>query len=321
MKIKNIVGRSVASLAAVVAAAGGLSWWLSRRGGPNRTILDGENQAWQWREHDINFAVSGEGRPLVFVHGIYPGASNAQWENNFSALSKQFKVFAPDLLGFGASARPALSYSPDLYRDLLADFLKEVVREPAIVIASGQSAPFAIEVAAAEPKLVSRLVLGSPTGLTRMADPAPWTQRLMHRWWSWPVVGTLTYLGMVSKRQITWQLRNETVEDPSVITPSAVDNIYRETHQPGAKWAPIAMLGGCLNVNVRASYAGLAQPILILWGEMPSYIPVSDAHEWLELNENAVLQAFPDARLMPEFEHPAKFNAHVQMWAEGKLAA
>ncbi|MDP1809312.1 MAG: alpha/beta fold hydrolase [Actinomycetota bacterium] len=321
MKIRNIVGSIVASLAAVAAAAGGLSWWLSRRGGPIESVLGGDNQVWQWRDYDINFASAGEGRPIVFIHGMYPGASNAQWESNFSALSKQFKVFAPDLLGFGRSSRPALAYSPDLYKDLIADFLKEIVEQPAIVVAGGQSAPFVIDVAASDPKLISRLVLDSPTGLTRFAGPAPMGQRLAYRWSSLPVVGTLTYFAMVSKRQISRRLRTETVEDPSLITPSADEDMYRETHQPGAKWAPMAVSGGQLNVDIRSSYAKLTQPILILWGEMPSSIPVSDAQEFLDANENAVLQAFPDARSMPEFEHPSKFNAHVQMWAEGKLAA
>lgn len=317
MKTKNIV----APLAAGIVAISGLSWWLGHRGGSIDPLLESEPQVWKWRDHDIHFAVAGEGEPVVLIHALYPGASNAQWANNFSALSKQFKVFAPDLIGFGASERPMLDYTPELYTDLISDFLKEVVGSPAVVIAGGQSAPFVVDVAAAEPDLVKRLALSSPTGLTRMADAPPLRQRILRGWASLPVVGTLTYFVMVSKWRTARLLKNQAVEDPTLITPNAVNNIYRETHQPGAKWAPLAILGGRLNDNVRESYAMLKQPILILWGDMPSYIPATDAQEWLDANENAVLREFPDARFMPEFEHSAKFNAHVEMWTRGKLAA
>ena len=320
MKMRNL-RNVVAPLVAAIAGVVGLSWWLSRRGGSIEPVLAGEDQIWKWRDYDINFTSAGEGPPLVLVHAIYPGASNGQWENNFNVLSKQFKVFALDLLGFGRSSRPALAYGSDIHKDLIADFLKEVVEEPAIVVASGQAAPSVIEIAAADPKRITRLVLDTPTGLTRFSEPATLRQRLMYRWWSLPVVGTLTYFWAVSKRRIEHQLKTEAVEDPSLITPAMVRNLYRQAHQPGAKWAPIAMFGGRINANVKASYATLTQPILLLWGEMPSYIPVSDSKEFLDLNGNAVLQTFPDGRLMPEFEFSSKFNAQIQMWAEGKLAA
>lgn len=317
MKLRNILAPVVAGAAAV----GGLAWWLSRNGGSIESHLAGENRNWRWREFDVNFNVAGEGPPLLLLHALYPGASKEQWENNFSALAKSFKVFAPDLPGFGLSSRPAMKYDRSIYKDMIMDFLQDVVEEPAIVLAGGQTAPFVIEVAAEEPKLISRLVLASPTGLTRFANPAPLSQRLMYRWWSLPVVGTLTYHWMVSKRGIAGVMKRHTVEDPTLITPSMVAGLYKQSHQPGAKWAPIAMFGGLLNDNVKASYIQLTQPILILWGEMPSYIPVADAKEFLNLNSYAVLKTFPDGRLMPELEHASKFNSHVQLWAEGKLAA
>lgn len=321
MKIKNILANIVAPLIAAIAAASGLSWWLSRRGGKIEPLLNGEDRVWKWRDQDISFTCAGEGKPVVLIHSLFAGASSTQWESNFSALTRQFRVFAPDMLGFGRSSRPSLDYTPELYKDLIVDFLKENVDGPAMVVVAGQSAPYVIEAAAENPDLISRLILDSPTGLARFSEPASWGQKLSYLWWSLPVIGTLAYMSMVSKRQIAQELRSETVEDPSVITPSSINNIYREAHQPGAKWAPIALLSGRLNCDVSLPYGKINQPILVLWGEMPSRIPISDSSDFLSRNKNAVLQTFPDAKLMPEFEHSSKFNAYVQMWAEGKIAA
>lgn len=47
----------------------------------------------------------GEGNPLVFLHA-FP-LSSAMWKKEIEIFSAQFKVIAPDLPGFGQSARPA----------------------------------------------------------------------------------------------------------------------------------------------------------------------------------------------------------------------
>lgn len=321
MNIKNLLRNVLASVIAFVAAATGLAWFLARRGGELDTRLAGENQTWRWRDFEINYNCAGSGEPIVLLHALYPGASNEQWEDNFNALSKTFRVFAPDLPGFGRSSRPTMAYTPEIFKECVADFLREVVEKSSMVVVSGQSVPFAVEAADAHPELISRLVFCSPTGLTRMSDRPPLAQRLMYRLWAAPVIGTLIFFWMTSKRQIARQLRADAVADPTLITPGMINGIYRQSHQPGAKWAPIAMLGGRLNVDASSEYRRLTQPILVLWGEMPSYIPISDAKDFLDSNSNAVLGTFPDAKLMPEFEHAAKFNADIQMWAQGKQAA
>jgi pimeloyl-ACP methyl ester carboxylesterase len=308
MKLKN--------LAFVFASAAGLSWWLSRNGGALANKVGGRAETWRWRNYQINFATAGQGTPLVLLHGLYPGASNEQWQKNFDFLSNHFRVYAPDLLGFGASARPDVDYSPLLYEQFIADFIKEVVMEPATVVASGQTAPFAIDVAAAEPKLIDRLILDTPTGLTRFSAPPTLGQRLFSLFLRVPIDGDLVYSFMVTKRSIRNQLTVSGLADPRLITPMLVNRLWRQARQPGAKWAPIAMLGGRLNHNAQSGYANLKQPTLILWGDLPSYIPITDVRPFLDLNPKASLQIFTDCRLMPEFEQPEKFNVVLLNWIE-----
>ena len=46
----------------------------------------------------------------MLLHGIYAGASSFEFRRIFDALATHFRVFAPDLPGFGLSARPARLY-------------------------------------------------------------------------------------------------------------------------------------------------------------------------------------------------------------------
>lgn len=72
------------------------------------------SRKWQWKDrYSINYFVqsplsadSGRRRPpLVLVHGF--GASVPHWRRNITTLAQDHTVYAIDLLGFGASDKPA----------------------------------------------------------------------------------------------------------------------------------------------------------------------------------------------------------------------
>ena len=80
-----------------------------------------EKSVWLWRSHQIQYTILGQGTPLLLVHGF--GAAIGHWRQNIPALAAAgYQVFALDLLGFGASAKPALDYTVELWEDLLVDF-------------------------------------------------------------------------------------------------------------------------------------------------------------------------------------------------------
>jgi pimeloyl-ACP methyl ester carboxylesterase len=55
----------------------------------------------------FNAVVGGEGDPLIMVHGYSVELNSWRtWERNIEAFSKNFRVYALDLLGYGKSDRP-----------------------------------------------------------------------------------------------------------------------------------------------------------------------------------------------------------------------
>src|SRR5262245_40875776 len=60
--------------------------------------------------HKVHYLVSGEGRPVVLVHGLGGEAANfASW---IPQLARNYRVYAIDLLGFGSSDKPrSVNYS------------------------------------------------------------------------------------------------------------------------------------------------------------------------------------------------------------------
>lgn len=76
-----------------------------------------------YRGHDIFYRDDGAGPALLCIHG-FPSAS-WDWHKLWPALTLRFRVIAPDMLGFGLSAKPrpyaySLRDQADLHEALLA---------------------------------------------------------------------------------------------------------------------------------------------------------------------------------------------------------
>ena len=85
---------------------------------------------WRWRYGDVAVYQAGDpaNPPLLLLHGHNAAASAAEMREPFARLSDAYHVYAPDLLGYGLSARPDIEYTPALYVEFIEEILKEVVQ-------------------------------------------------------------------------------------------------------------------------------------------------------------------------------------------------
>jgi len=61
-------------------------------------------KTFSYRGHEMFYRIQGKGAVLVLIHG-FPTSSH-DWSRLWPALAKDYRVVAPDLLGFGFSAKP-----------------------------------------------------------------------------------------------------------------------------------------------------------------------------------------------------------------------
>ncbi len=281
------------------------------------SVLGGERHRYAWTLGDIFYTVQGEGEPLVLVHGVYAGASSYEYRHVFDALARRFRVYAFDLLGFGLSARPALVYTPVLYEELIADFVREVVGgadHPVRVIASSLGAAFVIRAAAERPGLFARLALIEPTGIEELAQAGDTPGRALARAiLRSPLVGQSLYNLITSRLSIRYFLKRQTYRDPDDVTEEMVDYYYTAAHQPGARFAPASFISGTLNTPVVSAYPLLNQPILLCWGKDATFTPLENARAFRQANPRAELRVF-DCGSLPQDEVPEEFTREVTGW-------
>ncbi|MBI3944839.1 MAG: alpha/beta fold hydrolase [Armatimonadetes bacterium] len=294
----------------LVGLAGANAVVRSRAGGLPETLDTGERLCYPWRHGRISYQMAGQGDPLLLIHGIYAGACNFEWRRNFEALSHHFRVFAPDLLGFGHSDRPALTYTDDLYVDLIHDFARDVLDGPAFAIASSLSSGFLVADAAANPSAYHSLVLVVPPALQAGGEEPGLAGRAMHSLLRAPVVGTALYNLMMSRPNIEAEL-NKVYERRDAFDADTVRFYQRSTHQAGARWAASSFIGGYLSRNIRGEFRSLQMPVLLVWGDDAAYSPVGNAAAYLTANPSAELKVFEECGNLPHDEYPEMFNRLV----------
>jgi pimeloyl-ACP methyl ester carboxylesterase len=244
------------------------------------------------------------------------------WRKNFDELSRYFRVYALDLLGFGLSDKPAaVPYSADLYVELITDFIREVSGYPANVVASSIGGAYAIRVADEHPELVRAMILNAPTGADKLSARPGMAGAAFYGLLQSPVLGTSFYNVMASERSIRDYARRNLFYDHHRVTDRLVTNLYATSHQMGAQHAMAAFLSGYLNTDTRAAFARLEQDTILVWGKQDITSPVELGVALLQLNPRTHLEIFDYCRMMPEQEHPERFNALVRSAFLPKSAA
>lgn len=246
---------------------------------------------------------------MVLVHSIHAAAWNMEWRNVFAEFAREHTVYAIDLLGFGASERPAVHYSAALYVELLEAFVRDVVADATIVIGSSLGATYALRAAsrdAATPTpRIRALVLVGPAGVSRLRNPSTALTRLTESLFrsSWP--GASLFGALTSRISIRFFLRS-IYHDRRVMTSAVVDLYWRGAQQPGARFAPAAFVGMQLNCDVTHDLETVAVPTLLLWGRYAAQTPAREAAA-VHARRPELPLAMLDAGDLPHDERPVEF--------------
>jgi len=280
----------------------------------------GRTRRYAWKLGEVAFQNLGEGPPLVLLHSFGPGHDAEEWRPAAELLSRSFRVFAPDLLGWGRSDKPPLQYDDEIYIQLIVDFLEDVVRERTAVVAAGLPAAYALQAAVDHPEKVRGLGLVVPSGVNLHGDEPDLKDALVHRLLRLPVLGTSALNLYTSQSAISRYLRREVFASPDLADAGRIEHHYRSSHQPGAHVPLAAYLSGYLNHGVDEALARADLPIWLAWGRQARTPPVESADLWLRDAPDAELEVFDSCGSLPHLEATAAFCRHLEGFLSGLQA-
>ena len=269
--------------------------------------LGGDGKFWRGPHGDIFYTCQGKGSAIVLVHGVYPGASAYEWKRNFDALSEHYKVFAIDLLGFGLSDKPGANLTSAMQIETLQAFLEQVVGGSSAVVACGESAAYAIQVASDSPELIKTLILSGPMH----HDPRPQPVFAMFPT-SLPLVLTTVWNISTSLAGLRYYLMNSVYFDPSHVDDDMVQYYSTATHQYGSQYVFPSLLAGRLRHDASDALRTMSQTsVHAIFGRESRLVPLSTAEQFRSLSPAAEITIFDRCGALPQDEQAQPFNRLV----------
>lgn len=276
----------------------------------------GRGHLYAWRHGEIAFQRLGQGPPVVLLHSFGPGHDSGHWRTVGERLANAYEVFAPDLPGWGRSAKEAIFYDAEVFIQFIDDFLDDVVQSRATLVAAGLCASYAVQVAVDRPEAVGALALVAPTGVGLGAEDPDLKDALVHRVLKLPILGTSTVNLLTSHAAIARHLRREAFAAPDRVDAGLIEHHYQSCHQPGSHLALAAHLSGFLNHPCDDALRRLDCPVCLLWGRQAVSPPLTSADLWLRALPEAEIEVLEDSGSMPHLETADRFTRVLETFLE-----
>lgn len=251
--------------------------------------------------------------PLLFLHNFGGGASAFEWSKVYPAFAVEYRILAPDLIGWGSSDHPVRNYQTDDYLTTIAEFITQTCQQPVTVVASSLTGALIIRLAIKQPDLFKRLFLVCPSGFNDFGEGAG--RRLPLSLINTPWLDNLIYaLGAENEAAVRNFLESFLFAKPERLTEEIVQGYLTSAQQTNAKFAALSFLKGDLYFDLSLYIQQLEVPTVFFWGEEAQFTNIQLGRRLASLNRNAVTDfvAVTDTGILPHLETPEIFIGLLQ---------
>lgn len=253
--------------------------------------------------HLTNYHDHGTGDSVLLLHGSGPGVSAwANWRLTIRDLSPDFRLIAPDQLGFGFTVSPDdQKFTKAAWVEHIVGFLDAMDLARVHVIGNSFGGAIALALASAYPKRVERLVLMGSVGVRFDITP-----------------GLDAVWGYTPSRENMYALMRVFAYDQELISDDLVEMRYAASARPGVQESFARMFPAPRQrwVDELAmpddSLRRLEQRTLIVHGRDDRVIPLSSSLTLLDRIPDAQLHVFGQCGHWTQIEYADQFAALVR---------
>lgn len=250
---------------------------------------------------------------VVFLHGN-PGFS-ADWEDLMERVAPFCRCIAPDMPGFGQSARPDdFDYTVPGYAAHIGALLAKLHVRKVHLVLHDFGGPFGLAWALSNPQALASLTLIN----TGVLPDYQW--HYLARIWRAPVVGEVfnamttrfgfhTLLKHGNPRGLPKNFVDAMYDHFDAGTKRAVLKLYRATNNPGEM---AEKFGG--------AYRSWTCPVLVVWGAHDPYLPVGYAERQREFFPKAQVVTLDQSGHWPYADDPERVAAIVTPFLKQAVA-
>ncbi len=270
---------------------------------------------------------TGETPPILLIHPIGVGLSRQFWQPLINQWQRAPRptLYVPDLLGCGDSDKPARAYQPEDWAGQLLELVREVIKEPVILVVQGALLPVALEMMMhpERDRWIAGAVFSGPPAWRLMTEPTPgWRQRL-----NWTLLASpfgLGFYGYARRRGFLESFSKRQLFDrPEDVNESWLTMLHQGSRDMATRYAVFAFLAGFWRRDYGDAIASLSPPVLVVMGEAASTIDRTaqgdTAQErlaaYLDRLPNGAGVTIPGRNVLP-YESAGEFLAAVTQFIE-----
>ncbi len=270
----------------------------------------------QIKGNTIFYVVKGEGEPLLLIHGY--GAGSWVWEKQIDILSRNYKVYALDIIGYGYSDRPRIEYTPETYIHFLRDFMDGLEIEKATLIGNSMGGGIAWAGAALFPERVKKLILIDcvpPDVLNQVRNESFRALAVIKN------IPFLPYLVISSRNKNSIRrVLQECLFDRRLISPALLDRQWELIRFKGSAWVLYSTLKHAKDTSKMGGYLSLINhPTLLIWGEQDLVFAPSVGESLHQAIKGSKLHIIKRSGHIPMWETPEEVNQVILAFLKDKM--
>lgn len=248
---------------------------------------------------NTNYHDEGSGEPIIFIHGSGPGVSAyANWRFSIPKLAQNFRVIAPDMVGFGYSDRPSgMIYRMDIWVQQIIDLMHALGLQKAHLVGNSFGGALALSLAIKYPEKFDKIVLMGAMGvgfeLTAGLDEA------------WGYTPSLENMKNLLN---TFAFSRELVSD------ELAQLRYEASIRAGFQESFSSMFPAPRQGSIKAMSSdendimNIKNEVLIIHGREDKVIPLENAYKLHKIIQKSQLHTFGECGHWTQIEHKDRFN-------------
>jgi pimeloyl-ACP methyl ester carboxylesterase len=258
----------------------------------------------------VHYQEKGTGAPLVLIHGFT--SSTYSWKDVFEPLSKNFRVIAVDLKGFGFSGKPDGDYSRRAQATLVAHLLDHLKIDNVWLCGNSMGGEVSLNFAVQNPRRVAGLILIDSSGVKVEGSGSLTPSYLLV-----PVVGRLlTALALRSDKLVREGLE-KSFYDRAKVTDERVAYYYRPLQTRAGQLAALRARTQADQSPVEPDLGKISARTLIIWGAEDALIPLAAGRKMHSLIKDSTLLVIEKCGHLPQEEMPDRVAGEITRFVKG----
>ena len=255
----------------------------------------------------VRYQKKGSGKPVLLIHGLETGSSSYEFEELAEKLSSDYLVYSIDLLGYGLSDKPEITYTNYFYVQLLIDFIKNVIGEKTYVVTSGDTSSIILMSDHTDSSVIEKMCLINPQYLFDMNKIPSDQNKFLQTVYELPIIGTFVYHFLKKRRFIKKKFISDYFYDTAKIKEKDIDAYMESAHagNAGGKYSFASVENYYTNINFLQALKSIQKDILLLGGTDVKEIK-TNLENYKYYNDNITIHYVPNTKQLPHMENPDK---------------